>query len=61
MGFFYYNTAGQRLYAAEPPLEPPDVWGEEEEGEEEEDDTQDWVYDDEHSYVLRGGKVIQYD
>lgn len=59
MGFYYYNAAGERLFASEPPLEPTDVWGEEGEGEE--DDTPDWVYDDEHSYVLRGGKVIRYD
>lgn len=59
MGFYYYNTAGQRLYAADLPLEPPDDWGEE--GAEEEDDTPDWVYDEEHSYALRGWKVNRYD
>lgn len=59
MGFYYYNTAGQHLFASEPPLEPPDDWGEE--GEEEEDNTPDWVYDDDHSYMIRGGKVIRYD
>lgn len=55
----YYNTIGQAFYLPERPLEPPDDWGEE--GEEEEDDTQDWVYDEEHSYVLRGGKAIRYE
>lgn len=59
MGFYYYNAAGQRLFAFDPPLEPPDDWGVE--GEEEEDDTPDWVYDEEHSYMIKGGKVIRYD
>lgn len=58
-GSFYYNAAGERLFSSEPPLEPPDVFGED--GEEEEDDAPDWVYDEEHSYVLRGGKAIRYD
>lgn len=54
----YYNAIGRRLYVPERPLEPPDDFGEE---EEEEDDTPDWVYDEEHSYVLRGGKVSRYE
>lgn len=56
---YYYNTIGQRFYLPERPLEPPDDWGEE--GKEEEDDTPDWVYDDDHSYMIRGGKVIRHD
>lgn len=60
MGFYYYNTAGQRLFASEPPLEPPDAWVPECE-DEEGDGNPDWVYDEDHSYVLRGGKVIRYD
>lgn len=56
---YYYNAVGRRLYVPERPLEPPGIWGEE--GEEEEDDTPDWVYDEEHSYVLRKGKVIRYE
>lgn len=52
-----WNTPRGTIYPGETqPTEPPDDWGEE--GEEEEDDTPDWVYDEEHSYVLRGGKVI---
>lgn len=57
---YYYNTVGRRLYVPERPLEPPGIWEEEDEGEEE-DDTPEWVYDEEHGYVLRGGKVIRYD
>lgn len=55
----YYNTIGQRFCLPEHPIEPPDAWGEE--GDEGEDDTPDWVYDEEHSYALRGGKAIRYD
>lgn len=55
----YYNMIGQRFYLPQRPIEPPDAWGEE--GDEEEDDTPDWVYDEDHSYVLRKGKVIRYE
>lgn len=60
MSGLIWNTPRGIIYPGEiQPTEPPYVLGEE--CEEEEDDTPDWVYDEDHSYVIRGGKVIRYE
>lgn len=55
-----HNMIGRGITIYERPLEPPDGYYYTDD-EPEEDQAPDWVNDDEHSYILKGGKVIRYD
>lgn len=53
----WYQYHGE--WIPERPLEPPENWFED--GEEEEEDTEDLENDDDHGYIIGGGKVIRYE